>query len=81
MKTSLSALFLLCLISLMAQSVAPDLQALRLWVAENPIDGTARLNLAYQLMLISETDEALKHYEMKIECREFQLEKTSFLLY
>ncbi len=63
MKTSLSALFLLCLISLMAQSVAPDLQALRLWVAENPIDGSARLNLAYQLMLISETDEALKHYE------------------
>lgn len=50
----------------MAQSPASEIQALRLWVAENPIDGTARLNLAYQLMLISETDEALKHYETLI---------------
>ena len=63
MKTGLFALFLLCLISLMAQSPAPDVQALRLWVAENPIDSSARLNLAYQLMLVSQTDEALKHYE------------------
>lgn len=63
MKTGLIALFVLCLFSLMAQSTAPQLQALRLKVAENPIDSTTRLNLAYQLMLISETDEALKHYE------------------
>ncbi len=67
MKTSLCALFLLCLLSLMAQIPAPDLQALRLKVAENPIDGSARLNLAYQLMLNSMPDQALKHYETLLQ--------------
>jgi len=62
-KIGLSALFLLCLLSLMAQNPASDLSVLRLQVAQNPIDSSARLSLAYQLMLVSEPDEALKHYE------------------
>lgn len=67
MRISLCALFLLCLISLQAQSNAPDIQSLRLNVAQNPIDGNARLNLAYELMLAGETGEALNHYETLIK--------------
>ncbi|MCB5252774.1 MAG: hypothetical protein RBR69_01435 [Candidatus Cloacimonadaceae bacterium] len=67
MRIGLCALFFLCLISLTAQSNTVDIQALRLNVAQNPIYETARLNLAYQLMLIGESDEALNHYETLIK--------------
>jgi len=56
-------LLLLGFAMLSAQTANLDLQNLRVWVAQNPVDAIARLDMAYQLMLSGSFDEALKHYE------------------
>ncbi len=63
MNKSAILLLLLCCAWLSAQTASPDLQNLRVWVAQNPGDASARLDLAYHLMLSGSVDEALKHYE------------------
>jgi Flp pilus assembly protein TadD len=63
MKLIASLLLLFSMALLSAQTGASDLQSLRIAVAQNPVDATARINLAYQLMLTGNNSEALSHYE------------------
>ena len=61
MKLPLAILLILSLGMLAAQT--GPVQNLRQQVAHNPLDASARLNLAYQLMLSGNSSEALSHYE------------------
>lgn len=58
-------LLLFSLSCLAAQGI--DLQSLRLKVAQNPVDRSSRLDLAYQLMHSGASEEALKHYEILLK--------------
>jgi tetratricopeptide (TPR) repeat protein len=56
-------LLILCLIGMLAAQTNNQLPALRLRVAQNPVDAASRLELAYQLMLAGSPEEALLHYD------------------
>ena len=62
MKKSWLAILIAISVGLLGAQMDP-LHHLRFQVAQNPTNANARMNLAYQLMLSGEYNEALSHYE------------------